>query len=64
MNNIEKFRIFRDLKQNDIADILNITLATYRRLEKKSPNQRRSIDKERIHKLSNYYNINYDNLIK
>lgn len=61
--NISKYRIFNNKTQSDIANILNISLSTYRNLEIKDKNQLRYKDIKRIEKLADYYNINVNQLI-
>lgn len=58
MNNLAKYRVFKNKRQLDIANTLNISLSSYRRLEKKTKGRVRGKDIIRINRLANYYNVN------
>ena len=60
MERLKDIREDRDLKQSDIAKLLNVSQQTYSRYE----NDEISIDKDSLIKLANYYNTSVDYLLE
>ena len=60
MERLKDIREDRDLKQSDIAKLLNVRQQTYSRYE----NDEISIDKDSLIKLANYYNTSVDYLLE
>ena len=60
MERLRDIREDRDLKQSDIAKLLNVSQQTYSRYE----NDEISIDKESLMKLALFYNTSVDYLLE
>ena len=60
MERLRDIREDRDLKQSDIAKLLNVSQQTYSRYE----SDEISIDKDSLVKLANYYNTSVDYLLE
>ncbi len=60
MERLRDIREDKDLKQSDLAQLLNVSQQTYSRYE----NDEISIDKDSLIKLAKYYNTSVDYLLE
>lgn len=51
-NKLEKMRIWKNLTQADVANVLGVDLNEYRNIEKGG-----KVDKKKVNKLSNFFNV-------